>query len=234
MRRVDSQAVEILAWDSDFFGVVIGRALAGGADAVVDAVAAARTEEVACLYIIVPGAESDAVGAAGRAGARLTALRLELEHSREAAVGEALPTRHAEDIDMSRVVDLSVALSRFSRFAQDSRFSAERVAEMYRVWALNCLRDGQILLPADGNEGMVAVTEVAGRANVELVYVDAGTRGAGFGRRLVAAAVASIATRPIRVATDARNLQAVRLYEAAGFSARSLDAIFHLWLDELT
>jgi GNAT superfamily N-acetyltransferase len=63
------------------------------------------------------------------------------------------------------------------------------------------------------------------------VYAEPRARGTGLGRALLTAAVAAAADRHLTVATDARNVPALRLYESLGFRSESFDAILHLWLD---
>jgi hypothetical protein len=127
--------VQILPWDSQFFGVRIARANVVRADDLVSTIAAAREHDVECLYVVVPAARADAVGEAIRAGGVLTALRLDLEHRGDAATTRPSGVRRATAKDSARVTELSAALARFSRFAQDERFPVERIEEMYRIWA---------------------------------------------------------------------------------------------------
>jgi ribosomal protein S18 acetylase RimI-like enzyme len=223
--------MEFLPWDSQFFGVTIGRAEVAEDRDLEAVIAAARESEVACLYVVVPGAETAAVEAAIRAGSILTALRLVLEHQGEASLIQASEVRRATVKDSAQIMGLSAKLAPFSRFAQDERFERERIEEMYRIWALNCLRDGEVFVGGAGHDGMLALARRAGPLTIDLVYVDDAARGTGLGRALLDAAVATAGGHATSVVTDVRNLTAVRLYESAGFRARSLDAILHLWVD---
>lgn len=226
--------MELLPWDTQFFGVPIGRARVAQADALTSAIAAAQEHAVECLYVIVPEGDAHAVGAAIRAGGVLTALRLVLEHRGDPSSTQPGDVRAATPKDSAHVVELSAALARFSRFAQDPRFTRERIEGMYRTWVLDDLRDGKVFVDARGSGGMLALSRRAEALAVDLVYVDDAARGTGLARALLDAAVATAAGGIVTVATDVRNLNAVRLYESAGFRAGSLDAILHLWLDDVS
>jgi dTDP-4-amino-4,6-dideoxy-D-galactose acyltransferase len=225
--------VQLLPWDTEFFGVEIARATVARPDALASMIAAAQERDVQCMYVVVPEAEANAVGAAIRAGSVLTALRLELDHDGDAAAKWPRDVRMAGPDDSDRVLELSVALARFSRFAQDRRFPSDRIEEMYRTWALNDLQHGDVIVGNDGG-GVVALSRRAQALAVDLVYVEDSARGAGLARALLDAVIATAGGDVVTVATDVRNVQAVRLYESAGFRARSLDAILHLWLDDLS
>jgi ribosomal protein S18 acetylase RimI-like enzyme len=226
--------VELLPWDTQFFGHAIGRTHLARADALESEIAAARQNGVDCLYIVIPEAGSEAVRAAMRAGSVLTGLRLGLEHRGDRSVTQPRGIRTATHEEAARVVELAVALSGFSRFAQDPRFPIERIEEMYRAWVLQDLQKGEVFVDAEGEGGMLALSQRAQTVAVDLVYVDDAARGSGVARALLDAAVASAAGGIVTVAADVRNVHAVRLYESAGFRAQSLDAILHLWLDDLS
>jgi GNAT superfamily N-acetyltransferase len=223
--------VELLSWDTSFFGLTIGRARAVDGRDVEAALTEAEEHGAACLYVVVPGAKAEPVAAAIRVGGALTALRFEFERTGESVAAQPVTVRRATAEDAAQVADLAARLAPTSRFAQDERFRRERVEEMYRIWALNDLRDGKVLVDVTGGRGMVALSRRPPGYSVDLVFVADGARGTGLGRDLLEAAAAEANGSQLTVATDARNVLAVRLYEASGFRARALDAVLHVWLD---
>jgi GNAT superfamily N-acetyltransferase len=223
--------VELLSWDTSFFGLTIGRAKVAAAHDLDQALADAKEQDVACLYLVVPGARAEPVTAAVRAGGVLAALRLELEYDGDPP-GWPSTVRRATPDDATGVAELAAALAPASRFAQDARFAPDRIEEMYRIWALDDLRDGQVLVDTTGERGLLALSKRPPRLSIDLVYVGNAARGTGLGRDLLDAAIAEARGFGLTVATDARNLPAVHLYESARFRARSIEAILHLWLDE--
>jgi dTDP-4-amino-4,6-dideoxy-D-galactose acyltransferase len=218
--------IELLAWDSEFFGAQIGRAeVDGDLERVIDET---RGAAVDCVYLVMPGIALDAASEAIRRGAVLTDLRLSLECDEPARAKS--PKRLATAVDASIVEGLAVRLAAFSRFSRDPRFAADRVDEMYRVWARLCLETGVVAL-APEDEGLVGLRVVGGVARVELVYVSPESSGAGVARELIAAALEQAGAPRAEVATQFGNVPALRLYEALGFRVRTASTILHAWLD---
>ena len=103
---------------------------------------------------------------------------------------------------------------------------------MYEIWLHRCMRDGVVIVPTDAPRGFVGTRMDRDVLVVDLVYVDPGARGHGMAARLVQAAVAGAHGARARVATQAWNIAAQRVYHGLGFKPASLDAIVHLWPDE--
>ena len=225
--------MRLLPWDSQFFGRRIARADLGETT-LGDAVRAARTEQVECLYLAVPGDRLETVAEAVHRGARLVDLRVELDLEGRAFGAELDAAVRVASADEARTLEpLVERLAVHSRFRADRRFAAERVPEMYRIWLGNCLTRGIVVVPAGEPGGLVGVIRDGSEASVELVYVDPAAAGRGLGRALVSGALAAAGAARARVATQAGNVAAQRLYQGLGFRTRSLHAILHLWLDEL-
>lgn len=225
--------MDVLSWDTSFFGLTIGRALVVDARDVDRALTEAREHDVACLYAVVPGAAAEPTAAAVHAGGVLTALRLELQHDGKVASVRPSTVRRAGAEDAERVAEFATALAPASRFAQDERFPPKRIEEMYRIWALNDLRDGEVFVDTTGERGLLALSKRPPGLAVDLLFVTGAARGTGLGGDLLESAIAEAEGSGLSVATDARNVRAVRFYESAGFRARSLEAVLHVWLDAL-
>jgi ribosomal protein S18 acetylase RimI-like enzyme len=209
-----------LDWDSEFFGLEIGRAESAS---LADEVAAARRQGIRCLYVATP------LGRAvepARAGGLLVDLRAELVRA-PSAVDPAEGIREATPADAPWLAEVAPQLAAHSRFSRDPSFPRERVEEMYGIWIENCLSEGEVSVAADGSAAFVAARE----GRIELVYVAPALAGAGLGARLLAHSLARAPGTAAAVATQAANLPALRLYHSLGFRLRSLDAIFHLWPD---
>lgn len=67
------------------------------------------------------------------------------------------------------------------------------------------------------------------QAKIELIGVSDAARGQGVGRALVLSAIAASGDRDVKVVTQARNVAAMRLYEASGFKVVSADVWYHRW-----
>ena len=224
-----SQPVTILEWDSRFFGVPIARTEVQG-DTVSAAVEEALDLGVQCLYVVIPNAHPASLEDAMRRGGHLVDLRLTLELDRSTPFPRGV--REARDDDMALLVPHARSLSLSSRFRADPRFPPETVEAMYEIWLRRCMRDGVVVVPTGAVGGFVGARPEADLLLVDLVFVDAASRGEGLAARLVQAAVAGAPGHRARVATQAWNIAAQRLYHALGFRPSSLEAIVHLWLDE--
>ncbi len=219
MRRLD--------WDSQFFGVTVAAAELG-AEPFERLADRARSEGVDLVYLTGPPSLRREVETAIRGGALLVDMRAELQAERVDAAPDRRARRAGAD-DTGAVEAAAVSLSRWSRFRGDPRIPSNRIDEMYRVWARACLAEGVAVVPADGADGLVGV--VGGKdAQVVLVYVSTDEAGRGLGRALVATALAESGARSARVATQAANVAALRLYESLGFRMRSVELVLHLWV----
>jgi ribosomal protein S18 acetylase RimI-like enzyme len=219
------------SWDSTFFGVPIfeARLADGGLD---EAIAEASEGSAACLYLFVDAGELATIEAAVGRGARLVDLRVELDGRLRLDSGDAVPTRVATRADRAVLVAQARELAGESRFARDPRVPAERVGDMYEVWLDHCLDEGVVAVPDSEAAGFVGARSEDDVALIELVYVDAASRGQGLGGALVREAVAHLATSDVRVITQVGNVAAQRLYQSLGLRSRSTLAVLHLWLDE--
>jgi ribosomal protein S18 acetylase RimI-like enzyme len=221
------------SWDSTFFGVPIFEARLGdgGLD---DAIAEAVRGGAECLYLFVDAGELATIDAAVRHGAHLVDLRVELEGPRfpPEPGGDRPRTRRATQADHDFLVTQARELASESRFARDPRIPAERVRDMYELWLDRCLDEGVVAVPHSPAVGFVGARTEDDVALIELVFVDAASRGQGVGGALIREAVASLAATDIRVVTQAGNVAAQRLYQSFGLRSRSTLAVLHLWLDE--
>ena len=217
-------------WDSTFFGARIFEAHLAR-DSVDRVVAEAGRAGAECLYMFIDANDPGGIEDAVRAGARLVDLRTELGGRMEVDTA-AGATRPATRADRQTVLPQTRELAIESRFSRDGRIPAEKVREMYEIWLDRCLDEGVVTVPTAGRGGFVGARKNGGVARIELVYVDAASRGHGLGHALVHDAVASLATNDATVVTQAGNVGAQRLYQSLGLRSRSTTAVLHLWFDE--
>ncbi|MGH3102481.1 MAG: GNAT family N-acetyltransferase [Gaiellaceae bacterium] len=225
---------ELLSWDTDFWGVRIGRVVGGTLPAGVDAWAAANA--VDCLYFLA-GEEPVAAHDAERAGFRLMDVRVELARPAEAG-GEHAAVRPFNPADVETLQQIARTSHRLTRFYADPRFPPERCDDLYDVWiARSCEGWADAVLVADDGGAPVGYVschadDAAGRGSIGLIAVDAAARGRGLGAALVRAAVGWCGERGLRdvsVVTQGRSVPALRLYERCGFGVAELGLWFHKW-----
>jgi GNAT superfamily N-acetyltransferase len=224
------EGIEELRWDTQFFGVRIGRmSVADEAPARIWALA--KDERFDCLYVFVSADRVGVIEGLIQTGAMLVDVRTELDAKRPAAGWERPEeVRLARGADLAELNEAVESLSSMSRFAADSHFDREQIAEMYRLWLERCLSEGSVFVPIDGGYGsFVGVRSTGGTARIELVYVHPDRRGSDAGRHLILRAVAETAATRAAVVAGAANVAALRMYQALGFRTRSCHAVLHLW-----
>ena len=230
----------LLEWDSGFFGRRIARVCAArlGAGDAARIRRWAEAHAVECLYYRADAGDRESIRAAEEAGFRLTDVRVTRERPLDDPAGE-LPegVGPSREGDLPALREIARVSHRDTRFYQDPRFPRERCDALYETWIANaCAGRADHVLVAR-SEGRVAgyvacVLEPAQTGRIDLVAVHPALRGRGIGERLVRGALARLAAggcRRVRVASQARNIEAARLYERLGFRTVTVEHSYHLW-----
>ncbi len=241
--------INILDWDSDFFGIKIARANLSRltletARAVVDQ---ARTDQIACVYLLADSDDPATAHAAEAVGFHLMDIRVTLDTrvplDLNLAADLPLPDRgsvrpfHPADLDtLKRIARASYTAS---RFYADPRFPRDKCDALYDTWITrSCDGWAQAVLVADVEgiaAGFITCHTKAETGSIGLVGVDANQQGKGLGSTLVDASLRWFAANgctSVEVVTQGRNIGAQRIYQARGFKTRSVQLWYHVWLDE--
>lgn len=242
-----SAPARILEWDSEFFGVTIGRLRSERLDrASLDlAVEWCGQHEVDCLYALLTAEDAHTVRLAEEAGARFTDMRVTMRapagQEPESPVADApMPApalRPSEPEDVPALETIARAAHAHSRFYFDTSFPDERCDALYERWIReSCagFADEVIVAELDGRAvGYVTMhLDPSAAARIGLLGVAEDTRGRGIGAALADRAVAWARERgvsSVTVATQARNVSALRLYAQRGFLVESVALWYHLW-----
>jgi dTDP-4-amino-4,6-dideoxy-D-galactose acyltransferase len=223
----------LLDWDSEFWGVRIGRVTEDAPD--FDAVDAWASEhKVACLYFLCRD-EPGAAVRAEEAGFRLTDVRVELGRS---AADEPSSVRPARSEDEAPLRGMARANHRITRFYADPNFPDERCDDLYETWIARSLEgwaDAVLVAESEGRPaGYVSLHDRDGTGSIGLIGVDPDSRGRQLGRDLVLGAVRWCAERglaDVTVVTQGRNVPALRTFESCGFRTTDVGLWFHKWYD---
>jgi dTDP-4-amino-4,6-dideoxy-D-galactose acyltransferase len=230
----------ILGWDSGFWGMRIGRTTPAAVSGEQDQLSQwARDHEIDCLYLRCPADDAHAVEAARRFGFRRIESRVEYECTIQRAhsfaddrIRPVLPS------DIAAVTNIARTAHRDSRFYADPHFADHRCDDLFATWIVNScvqeLAEWVLVAAVDGHvRGYVAgVRDSDGAGRIGLIAVAENARGHGIGRSLVAAAAVNFArdgVTVLRVATQARNQSANRLYRRAGFAQMQVSHDLHWW-----
>ena len=231
--------VEPLTWDTDFFGIPIGRAnLEGATTETLRAIEVeARALGIACLYGRLDPVDAATAYLVQTFGHRLVEVAVTLRRpavpfSPKAA---ASTVRRGTVADLIGLEELITTLAPWSRFAADPHFGPEAAERMLYAWVERAARDDKerLLLISEENDGVTGLS-TAVRATVPRIDLIGVTRqGSGAAWALVSEMIrwadgGPIAGGPIA----ARNIASVRFSEHCGFTMVRTQYVFHRWLDE--
>jgi ribosomal protein S18 acetylase RimI-like enzyme len=244
-----SRLFELLPWDSEFFGLLIGRVIPTRLDEgrVTALLAEAQAEGVGCLYFEADANDPTTVAIAERHGFHLVDVRVVLEHPfdyRPAPVprypvpAELMigPPRADE---LGRLQDISAQIGLTSRFSFDKNMGVERSERLYRLWIEKACQGMADVVwvarwqPAGDAVGLITCTLRDRTAHIQLAGVHLDYRQRSVGTGLVQAAVdwaKMQGAHRMQVVTQARNVPAQRLYQQMGFFTRSVSLYYHKWL----
>jgi dTDP-4-amino-4,6-dideoxy-D-galactose acyltransferase len=232
-----------LPWDSDFFGVAIGRIELEGVDAtaIAEAEDRARAAGLVCLYATVDPVDAVATHTLQTLGYRFVeaAQTFDLQLSEPPIPRpDGVEFRQGTVADVPRVIDIVEAMAPWSRFAVDPRFGIEASVRLQRAWldrAVDEAEEDHSIVVAESQEdgGIVAFI---GRVRTPTPRVDAvGTtrRGSGAARHLIETARKWAGDQPLLGGPiAARNVNALRYVSHCAYRVCRTDYLYHRWLDE--
>ena len=241
----------LLPWDSDFFGLRIGRVDGHTMD---DAVALAvdtwaADHEVECVYFLADMTEVDTVHAAERHSYHFMDVRHTLRHDLRELPSVAAPPadvtlRLATGDDVDGLAQIARTAYPGTRFYADSRFDRQRVDDLYERWLRVSLLEGYADLTVvatqhDAPVGYVTVRfhaadeqGVSPHGEIGLVGVAGTMRGRGVGQLVTGEALRQIREHGydrVLVPTQGRQAALLRFYERLGFVSDDVAFWYHKW-----
>lgn len=226
--------IETLDWDSEFFGVSVGRVAPATTD-LVAAAAEADAKGVDCTYLLLAADDADRLMEAQRAGFTVVDIRIELGAETVSVDDPDHGCRIADpDADASWLKRIASQRFTNSRFFADPHFGREAAGGLFEAWITRGLAgDGRQVVVLDDRAGFV----ICGRDTslhegiIELIATsDSAARGSGL--RLMSGAHDWFLAQGLRsasVVTQVANVPALRLYERVGYRARRTDIWLHRW-----
>jgi dTDP-4-amino-4,6-dideoxy-D-galactose acyltransferase len=235
-----------LAWDSSFWGFEIARlnrTRLSPNDAQ-SAIQWCERHKVRCLYFSADGTDADTLNVAASEGFAYIDTRVDLQISASARqntkIDVDLGFREARADDLHTLCSIARRAHTDTRFFKDSRFPKEHAAELYVKWLERDVAEHTVLIACKPNSPSPALGYITCQSSdkdfgrIGLIGVVETARNCGVGGALVEAGLQHFrnAGKPIvRVATQATNVTAMRLYESAGFKTREVSIWFHRWFE---
>jgi dTDP-4-amino-4,6-dideoxy-D-galactose acyltransferase len=227
---------ELLAWDSQFFGLRVARITIEGVPDDQRLSACLQRSDADVVYVFVPSALAEQHRVALEESRGLFCDRKVTYEKvvdggsmdKDAAIEEAT----AESEDLLRLAYESGHLSRFYR---DPQFRPHFEA-LYAEWVRKALKsaDAKVfaLSGAQRIRGMVTTSVANGAGLIGLLAIDETCRGQGLGARLLRRCESfySSFNAPLcRVVTQEENVAACRLYEKSGYRVADVQDVWHVW-----
>ena len=240
--------VEVLEWDSEFFGHrtarIADRAL--DRDALAGLLDELRDNGTRLVYWSVDAGDSASRLAAEQLGGFLADLKTTYRAEFASLGKECFAAR--EGIPRVEVISgteltadlrrLAVQSGEYSRFAIDPCIPRERFESLYESWIEGCL-EGRLadetfaIRDPDRIVAFLSASRCDNHGEMELVAVEPKAREHGLGKRLVCVTHSwfrRCGLRTAQVVTQRTNDPAGRLYEGCGYRICSVEAFFHFWL----
>lgn len=215
---------DVLTWDTEFWGVKIGRAHTSDIDKW------AKQNMVGSVCLLVDAAETADIQAAEERGFRFMDVRSTFEAKAQGRIADV--RGHRED-EIEKLVAIARASHRITRFYADPRFSDERCDDLYESWIRSsCAGWAERVLVAGETEGYVTIHVSEDAGSIGLIAVDEPSRGRGLGAELVCGVKGwcyEQGLKRITVITQGRNIAAQRLFQRCGFAIINTEIWLHKW-----
>ena len=234
-----TKLVEPLAWDTDFFGIPIGRTNFDGAtEATLRAIEVeARDLEISCLYGTLDHVDGDTAYLVQTFGHRL--VEIAIAFGRPAVPFSPKPTastvRRGTPADLPRLEESIATLAPWSRFATDPRFGLEAAERMFRAWVERAAHDGEerLLLISEDDTGVTGLATHLRTPIPTMDLIGVITKGSGAARALMSGFIEWADGAPVEAGPcAARNITILKFFEHCGFGVLRTRYLFHRWLDE--
>ena len=229
--------VSRLQWDSDFFGLRIGR---------IDIVSNERWQmlfqEASSLqmhYDLIYVFSEQELPTDSNKVRLIDTKTIYAKSIGSSVIIPATIERYQESVPNADLYRLALVSGVYSRFRLDDIMPAESYERMYRRWIERSV-DGSmadlVLVHRTDTQidGMITLKIEANVAHIGLVAVDEEAQGKGIGTMLIKAVEAYLQTNTtvqhLKVATQWANKPACHLYEKNGFVVEEKTNIYHWWL----
>ncbi len=135
------------------------------------------------------------------------------------------------------LINLSLISGKYSRFNKDSRINEKKFQKLYKTWIIRSVKREicEIVFVKKINEKIIGFVTLAISNQIGvigLISVDSDFQKMGIGKFLINACLIFLQDRgieKIEVATQMENSNAVMFYEKCGFKIKEITNIYHFW-----
>jgi len=226
--------IEILPWDSEFFGFRIGRLRAESLTPALasDAKQWCRANDVSCLYFLGEGEPTDGPeGFHVAEGFHVVDERVTFRWDAQLVEEKPEAVRTFQPDDLEHLEAIARCSHRDTRFYHDPEFSRERCDDLYATWIRRSCEGWADAVFVAIDQGRPAGYLTCTGNSIGLVAVAEAARGRGLGKQLVNAAQRHLyasGAAYAEVVTQGRNQAARKLYSGRGFQVVNTKYWYHL------
>jgi RimJ/RimL family protein N-acetyltransferase len=239
----DSRVCQFLPWDSEFFGLRIGRVMSDRLTGSQIGILLdwCRQERIDCLYLLLDPAAEEILRRLEALGFRAVDTRVTLTRpcGKPASTVElrGVTIRAFAQPDLPDLREIARVSHRNTRFWNDPNFPRSLCEALYVRWIeKSCATPGDRVFVAELEgrpAGYIACErQESGQGRIGLFAVAETARGRGIGGGLLRSAIEwfrAEGMREISVVTQGDNEPARRAYEKQGFSVESSGLWLHYW-----
>lgn len=229
--------IRFLSWDSDFFGLRIGRVDILTQTGVAEL--PKQHDELKQRFDLLYVFDVNAVGFEAE-GAQLVDEKILYSKPCEPRKQFCNISFYQGKTPSDDLYRLALVSGGYSRFKLDKRFPKGSYERLYNRWIENaCPKEGtnkQILTFIDSHgvtKGMITIDYQGVLGHIGLVAVDTDVQHQGIGRKIMSTLDGYLfehGVKTLEVPTQKANSDACRWYEKNGFMVQSKIPIYHWWL----
>lgn len=228
-------SIERLKWDSQFFGIEIGRTNYGH----LSTVSEDEVKKYDLLYLIEKKPIREDMRLLGRNN---LFVDCKLVYSKQISnikysVNSSIKKYNGSCMLNEQLYSLAYLSGKYSRYKLDKNFALGKFEEMYRAWVDNSISgvmaDYVFYIESNGKVCAFVTLKITHEEGViGLIATDNYNQGKGLGRSLILKCEEVLLSKGIgrlNVATQASNQIACMFYEKCGMSVAEKTFIYHSW-----
>jgi len=240
------ELVEYLNWDSQFFGVNIGRTRIDISHlqpkSLDKALNEARANNIKCLYVEIPFGIPEVLAYCAENGFFLVDLKTTLENKidiKDTRASSINITYKLEDEYYPSLTEIVKQISIQSRFSYDLKFGREKSRLLYEEWLRVSFYEKYcdyfiVYVEDEKPAGFITVKIKNGYPFIDLLGVLDEKRGKSIGKCLINEAerkLSEVQYNTMNVVTQGHNIGALRTYQSMNFRIKSINIFYHKWID---
>jgi dTDP-4-amino-4,6-dideoxy-D-galactose acyltransferase len=230
--------IELLEWDSDFFGIKTGRFFLSketGWDE-------NELKNWDLVYIFVEPADMSNNLLLQQKGVPLVDEKItyimNVSKVKETKDNASHIYSYFSSTNDEKVISIGIQSGIYSRFNIDPNFSKAKFKELYAMWMKKSINreiaNEVVVYTTEENEiaGVITLGEKNNNADIGIIAVDNNFRGQNIGKALIQEAVNYSIRKnysSLQVVTQKNNQAACKFYERCGFTEKHVINIYHYW-----